>query len=48
MYETEGSGLNFIAKHFTAFCGVGKFKEHHSLVTTKQNLSLAVLFTPAY
>lgn len=43
-----GSWLNFIAKHFTAFSGVGKFTEHHSLVATKQNLSLAMLFIPAY
>lgn len=43
MYETEGSWVNF-----TAFSGVGKFKEHHSLVTTKQNLPLAMLFIPAY
>lgn len=48
MYETEGPWLNFSAKHFTAFSGVGKIKEHHSQVTTKQNLSLAMLFIPAY
>lgn len=48
MCETERSWLNFSAKCFTAFSGVGKFKEHHSLVTTKQNLSLVVLFIPAH